>query len=65
MPMAIKYKTAYKMGIEALRRQRQEHAFGANLYKVGVRSISVKRDRKKYDRFTEAIEILQNDLEKI
>ena len=60
----IKTKTAYKMGIEALRRQRWDHAFGRNLYKAGVTAISTKRDWSKYEKFTEAMEILQKESEK-
>ena len=64
LPMAIKTKTAYKMGIVALKKQRQDFAFDANLYNYGVRSIVTTRHKKKYDRLTEAIEILQKESEK-
>ena len=62
--MKMHTKTAYKIGIEAIRRYRRDFAFNAGLYDIGVRAICTERDRKKYDLLTLATEILQKESEK-
>jgi len=62
----MKRKTAYKVAIEALERRKRNFIWDANLYrKGGVKYIGGARAVKKVERIEKAIEILQNDLEKI
>lgn len=56
----MKRETAYKIAIDAIIDRRRRHAFGHNLVEMlGDSSISSKRDSKHYQRFAEAIKILE------
>lgn len=60
----MKPKTAYKIAIEAIKKQQRPFAVGANLYKQGVKIYSTEKEFKKHKRLEEAIEILRQELDK-
>ena len=57
----MKHNTAYKIAITAIKKQRALFSCGHVLYQRGHRDIWIKRDEKKYVRFTEAIGILEKE----
>lgn len=61
----IKRKTAYKMGVAALERQRREHILHANIAKMGVGNKATERAKKQVDRINQALAILQEDMKSV
>lgn len=52
---------AYKVAIEALKKQRHRYAFDANLFKLGMADYPhARKCAKEYDRLTEAIKALES-----
>ena len=58
----MKRKTAYKMAIDSLTEARRKFAFDHNLATYHPAAVNEKAT-KKYQRITEAIEILENEME--
>lgn len=60
----IKRRTAYKMAIQALEKQRRLFIFDANMHDRGlVVSISSKRNSEKVNRINQAIEIIEREMD--
>ena len=58
-------RTAYKMAIDALEKQRRRHAYGYNVFMGGVDPPEfAKRDHKHYTRLTQAMEMLGEHVSK-
>ena len=55
-------KTAYKIAIECIEKERRYFASGHVLYNAGQRAIFCKNHHKKYERFNEAIAILDDKM---
>jgi hypothetical protein len=56
----MKKTTAIKIAIEAIKKQRQDFAVEHNLYELKLHSESTERTYKKYERLSEAIDILED-----
>ncbi len=64
--MKMQTKTAYKLGIKALKVQRRNYAFTRNVgTKMLVETPATRLAIENYDRVTLAMEILQKEMEKI
>ena len=62
--MGIKIKTAYNIAIECILKERRVHAFTYHMGKAGITSPATRLAKKNYDRYTQAMEILQTEMEK-
>ena len=56
----MKLKTACNIAIKYMKEERgRRYAFNAKLYTMGVHSFRTEKDKKEYDKITEAIKMLE------
>ena len=58
----MKRVSAYKLAIELLRKEKQKHAFNANLSRYGVDNPSTLNAIKRREECDRAIELLEREL---